>query len=176
VSPHPRPARSASVCARLAGLFSLILGVLLSGPVAAEWIPQVPPAFVRFPATIYRGRPARVDLRSHPTARRFRTVLREGARLGPNFAGHYTLIDWGCGTSCRAFAIVDAKTGGVYFPSFSLDDRPEFRVDSTLLVTDPYEANYPENELIGPRIRTYYAWTGKALLKVGEEALVWRAE
>lgn len=49
-------------------------------------------------------------------ARRFRTVLRQGAAAGPNFAGHLTVVGWGCGASCINAAIVDALTGRVYFP------------------------------------------------------------
>ncbi len=35
---------------------------------------------------------------------------------GPNFAGHYFVIRWGCGSDCLMMAIVDAKTGHVYAP------------------------------------------------------------
>ena len=31
----------------------------------------------------------------------------------PNFAGHYRLAYWGCGTSCAMFAVVNLKTGKV---------------------------------------------------------------
>ena len=34
----------------------------------------------------------------------------------PNFAGHYVLATWGCGTQCTQVAIVDLKTGFVYHP------------------------------------------------------------
>jgi hypothetical protein len=37
----------------------------------------------------YRGKPAPVRLES-PKAKLYRTVLRKGAKGGPNFAGHYT--------------------------------------------------------------------------------------
>ena len=33
---------------------------------------------------------------------------------GPNFAGHYFVIRWGCGSDCLMMAIVDAETGKVY--------------------------------------------------------------
>ncbi len=60
-------------------------------------------------------RPAPVELKSHPLARRYRTVLRAGARKGPNFAGHYTVVKWGCGSSCVQFAVIDARNGAVFF-------------------------------------------------------------
>src|SRR5919199_362191 len=59
-----------------------------------------------------RGRrPAAVDVASAPYGRMFRTKLREGAAAGPTFAGHYTIVLWGCGTGCQIVAVVDARTG-----------------------------------------------------------------
>jgi hypothetical protein len=60
------------------------------------------------------ARPAPVVL-SSSEARRFRSALREAAKAGPNFAGHYTIAGWGCGTSCLDWGIVDARTGKVTF-------------------------------------------------------------
>jgi hypothetical protein len=92
---------------------------------------------------IYKGRVARVRLDSSK-ARMFRTRLREDSRSGPNFAGHYTVVIWGCGTGCAQMGIVDAKTGRVYFPPVEWMDIPDmedeqsrgkfFRLDSKLLV------------------------------------------
>jgi len=59
--------------------------------------------------------------------RRFRTLLRkaiskgygvveggtEHERIGPNFAGHYILVQWGCGLPCMETAVIDAKDGRV---------------------------------------------------------------
>ena len=75
------------------------------------------PVFGHFKVESLPGaRPAPVDLKSHPLARRYRTVLRAGAPEGPNFAGHYTVVGWGCGSSCVQFAVVDARNGAVFFP------------------------------------------------------------
>ena len=73
----------------------------------------------------------------------FRTRLREDSRGGPNFAGHYTVVIWGCGTGCAQMGVVDAKTGRVYFPPVEYMDIPDtsdadvrsrwFRPDSRLL-------------------------------------------
>jgi hypothetical protein len=62
------------------------------------------------------GKPAPVNLASHPRAKQFRTALRDGASAGPDFAGHYTIVGWGCGGGCLDFAIVDATNGRVFFP------------------------------------------------------------
>jgi len=58
-------------------------------------------------------RPAKLDLQSNPIARRYRTVIRDEMTHGPNFAGHYRVVFWGCGTSCSQFALVNLKTGHV---------------------------------------------------------------
>jgi hypothetical protein len=97
----------------------------------------------------------KLDLNSSPTARMYRTLLRQEAYRGPNFAGHYRVAIWGCGTSCAMFAVVNLKTGRVITPekfyatstvyfavedqkvfpdSQSEDDVFGFRKDSKLLV------------------------------------------
>ena len=68
--------------------------------------------FQEYPiTTTFRGpaAPARID--SARYGRMFRTRLREGARRGPNFAGEFTVVTWGCGTSCQFVAVVNARTG-----------------------------------------------------------------
>ena len=52
----------------------------------------------------------------------YRTRLREGAAEGPNFAGRYTVVIWGCGTGCAQMGVVDSKTGRVYFPPIEYVD------------------------------------------------------
>ncbi len=68
--------------------------------------------FDGYPAEAWSGVPAKPVLDT-PDKRLFRTALREGAAKGPNFAGHMTIVQWGCGTSCVAWAAVDARTGRV---------------------------------------------------------------
>jgi hypothetical protein len=93
---------------------------------------------------IYKGRPAPVVLNSK-RARMYRTVLRRGARKGPNFAGRYTIVTWGAGLGTFSMAVVDAKTGRVYFPPFEevgssdyglpyvdTGNNPAWRIDSKL--------------------------------------------
>ncbi|MGB2671658.1 MAG: hypothetical protein WA621_07420 [Candidatus Acidiferrum sp.] len=98
---------------------------------------------------------AQLDLRSNPIAREYRTILRQELAQGPNFAGHYRVAVWGCGSSCAMFAVIDTDTGRVMTPRgfshtsgvyFGVDNRrlfPEaqgdyglfaFRRDSQLLV------------------------------------------
>jgi hypothetical protein len=39
---------------------------------------------------------------------------------GPNFGGHYFVVNWGCGTGCLMMVVVDAITGHVYPPPLSI--------------------------------------------------------
>jgi hypothetical protein len=86
---------------------------------------------------VYRGRPAAVDLRSDPLARRYRTRLRQGAAKGASFAGHYAVVTWGCGTSCERFALVDVRTGKAWISPTRLSRGAQYRVDSGLFVLNP---------------------------------------
>lgn len=108
------------------------------------WVaPSDGPRFEDYPAgEVYKGPVAPVRLDSS-RARMFRTRLREDSRTGPNFAGRYTVVIWGCGTGCAQMGVVDSKTGRVYFPPIEYMDIPDmedeavrsqwFRLDSRLL-------------------------------------------
>ncbi|HEV2882593.1 MAG TPA: hypothetical protein VGX24_15060 [Pyrinomonadaceae bacterium] len=103
------------------------------------------PHFSDYPVKeVYKGRVAPVVLDTK-RARMFRSRLREDSRQGVNFAGHYTVVFWGCGTGCAQVAVVDARTGRVYWPPLDYTDipsppdedpahHPNFRPDSKLLV------------------------------------------
>jgi hypothetical protein len=117
---------------------SLLLAMLLSSLSHGE---TKAPTFEQYPSeTIYKGKPAAVDLESAPDARRFRTVLREGAKKGPNFAGHYAIVEWGCGTSCATIAVVDVKKGHVFFPKISPLGFPGLEEGNQLM--DQYGTSY----------------------------------
>lgn len=91
------------------------------------------PRFQDYPvSTVFKGKPAAPKL-ADQESRRYRTRIREGVRkgwgvskggshgpesnvAGPNFAGHYIVIHWGCGTGCLQMAVVDAVTGDVFAP------------------------------------------------------------
>jgi len=74
------------------------------------------PRFADYPATnVYRGVAAPPKLES-ADQRTYRTMIRSGADFRPKFAGHYTAPEWGCGTDCSQFAVVDVITGKVYGP------------------------------------------------------------
>ncbi len=130
------------------------------------------PSFEQYPISgaRFRGKPAPPVFRT-AAERRFRTVIRENAAKGPNFAGHYTIAEWGCGAGCVSVVVVDAVNGAISRGPFrnlawelakyegklaSNDDRfqqLEYRLDSRLLVARgcPEEANCGSY---------FYEWTG----------------
>jgi hypothetical protein len=136
------------------------------------------PRFADFsvpPSEQFQGKPAAVKLTS-AQARRYRTMIREGAREGSNFAGHYTLIEWGCDAGCVQFAVVDAKTGAVFMPPFYVGPRafvegqtgePEeplqFRVDSRLLIVSGSRNEKGEGVY-------YYKWVRNRLTLIANTA------
>jgi hypothetical protein len=150
----------------------LLLGQSATLGITAETV--VP--FADFPATrAFHGTPASPILRT-AGQRRFRTRIREAAREGPNFAGHYTIAEWGCGTSCVSISVVDAETGTVYEGPFGplptailyygsallydrdasgayLYDELSYRLNSRLLIARgcPNDANCGAY---------FYEWTG----------------
>ena len=79
-------------------------------------IPEDAPRSKNYPVTPYAGPTAAPDVRSDPRSRMYRTQLRGWAKEKPNFAGHYILATWGCGTGCTQIAIIDARTGKVFHP------------------------------------------------------------
>ena len=80
-------------------------------------LPPDAPRFDDYPAQPYHGPNATPDVRSHKRSRTYRTQLRNWASEKANFAGHYIVATWGCGTSCTQVALIDARTGKVHHPA-----------------------------------------------------------
>ena len=55
----------------------------------------------------------KLDMQSNQIARKYQAVLRQEIAEGANYAGHYRVAFWGCGSSCAMFAVIDLKTGTV---------------------------------------------------------------
>lgn len=140
------------------------------------------PKFGDFPAKVSLSSAiAPVNLASHPRAKKFRSRLRDGALLGPNFAGVFTVVNWGCGVACQELAIVDARSGRVFFPQavknnayhyvreLPLPAPFQFRTDSNLLVVvgSPNDAGEDQAGVY------FYQWTGRDLKLVHRELRTW---
>lgn len=88
------------------------------GVVTAADVPADAPEFAAYPAKpLYKGRVAAPDVKTERRSRLYRTMIRIGTKDGVNFAGHYVMVNWGCGTGCTSHAIVDARTGRVFHPA-----------------------------------------------------------
>jgi len=85
------------------------------------------PKFSDYPAAhAFNGkRAADIDFKSYKNSRSFRTRLRDGLKnQPPDYDGHYTTVDIGCGSGCSVRWIVDLETGkiaGTYQPESSLN-------------------------------------------------------
>ncbi|TAJ71112.1 MAG: hypothetical protein EPO51_15155 [Phenylobacterium sp.] len=126
-------------------------------------MPKGAPRFADYAVPVAKiDRPAPVKLRT-AFDRAFRTRLRQAGKGPPNFAGHYTINVWGCGTGCATYAGVDLLTGAVAIVGGSVGDTPMERVQSRpdsrlLIVTAKPSEDSPEVEAV-----RYFVWTGKAL-------------
>jgi hypothetical protein len=164
----PAPAAGIVVATDSAVLAAPDTGLLDEGdtiPPQPDWARQPVPRFEDFPATeSFSGTPAPVDLSSQPWAREFRTVLRGGAAAGPDFAGAYTVVLWGCGTQCQNWAVVDARTGRVHGHPFDAELLVDFRRDSRLVVVNPVAAD--ELPWPGRPRPAYFVWDGREMVRV----------
>ena len=87
-------------------------------PLSASSI-QSTPSFEQFGVdSIYRGETTFPDFHGRDSSySMFKTRIREGMRNGPNFAGFFSLIQFGCGTDCSSVYIANNKTGQIFdFP------------------------------------------------------------
>jgi len=87
--------------------------------------------------SIYTGRAARTDFSTTPQLKLFRTVIKAGYKTNKlNFAGHYCLVTWGCGSDCQGHAIIDLKDGKVYDAPGS-GSGCAFKKNSRMVVVNP---------------------------------------
>jgi hypothetical protein len=141
-------------------LFALYMFWVTTGSASAQ--PSVPRPEDYRVTEIFNDRPSAPVLTTSEQ-RAYRNRIREGVtkgrgvwtgswkdpkkEQGSNFAGHYFVIRWGCGSNCLMMAVVDAKTGTVYPPPLSgvgtelyvpmdpmSDGEIDFRINSTLMV------------------------------------------
>lgn len=125
------------------------------------------PKFEDYPAMEFSNKKhIVVDLNSDPIGRLYRTAIRYSVeRVGINFAGKYSIAEWGCGSPCQDGVIVDADTGDIYpLPGLMMGGL-EARKDSRLLIYNPIHIGreWPKEkyQII------YWEWTGKGLELLG---------
>lgn len=131
----------------------------------------------------------KVNLQSNKNAKTYRTNLRNAAKGKVNFAGHFILTTWGCGTNCSQSAIIDARDGRVFFsgefegvvqgfcdlpPDANPTDSSEmpdeyapfvYKADSRLLVLNGFRGGDFDDKKA--RCGAFYLeWTGKQFKQI----------
>jgi hypothetical protein len=144
--------------------FALTIALSMLGDPAMA---GAPPSFEQYSVPIaFAGVPAPVDLSSDPDAKRFRTRLRERAEGPPDFADHFAVARWRCGTDCQVVAIIDATTGAVHFLPIVAEVDVSYVRDSRLMVVNPPDAiadrgwKIPDDCATWVPSTSYYEWTG----------------
>ena len=128
------------------------------------------PTFEEYKTQVYGGKARPIVFRGNRDAWMFRTRLRRARKSPANFAGHFIFTTWGCGTSCVVGALINAKTGRVYFPKefggmgfgfgAPVSDEPfQFQKDSRLFILNGIAANSKQGGT------TYLVWQGTRFKK-----------
>ncbi|WP_127138375.1 hypothetical protein [Flagellimonas oceanensis] len=123
--------------------------------------------FEDYAVEVYEGKLANPDFSTNPDAKSFITRIKQGCAEGVNFAGHYTLITWGCGSPCQTGVVVDRISGKIHeglLTSLGL----KFKKDSKLVIKN-IGAIDPKTNLI--EVCSYCEvkheiWTGSSFEKV----------
>lgn len=126
---------------------------------------------------VFKGKPVEPQFRpgedDYPNGvGHFRDGVAFDAERGPNFAGHYTLARWTCGSGCSSAIVIDSITGRIYrhmpfgslvLPSSDVGFEPYyFRLDSRLLIVQGYfDIDVPDKN--SECSRRYYEWSGTSL-------------
>ena len=135
---------------------------------ASAFAQEPTPKFSDYPARVVpTRRSTKVRIHSTPYTACYRTMLRNVAREGELFAGHYAIGYWGCGT-CVRVGIVDLLTGRAYVTPFEASDSLsdggfKVKANSRLVVIDGYSGS------------SRYVWNGHDLLELDGKKLARRA-
>ncbi len=153
------------MCGRHTTLIPLLAVMLLGANI---------PEFEDYPSpSDWHGPEAQLRLIT-PSERMFRTRLNEAIKQPPNFADHYRVAYWGCGSMCGAGAVIDLRTGDVYPPPLGGKGKgwerwisctalfqgtgDKFRVSSRLFVTR-CGSNFDKSGKNWPDV-FYFLWEG----------------
>lgn len=118
------------------GLLSARAGDEAGYALEAGDLPANAPRFDSYPTQMQRTPRARLRLGKADLG--YRTRLRRLAQEPVNFAGHYILGLWGCGTSCLVLRIIDTTTGRV-LPAPGLGSIEFSAVSDSALDAGPVE-------------------------------------
>ena len=98
------------------------------------------PSFTEYSVPVSTEKLAALDLKSDPLGAEYKTYISDAYNGGVNFAGHYVIAMWGCGTNCRKGAIIDTHTGKILGAlPFVAENGESFVATSTLFIENPPE-------------------------------------
>ena len=132
------------------------------------------PSFESYPAKIVESKNHLKLVLTTRLAKKYKTVITADSAKPVNFAGHYRVATWGCGTDCRGFAIINKQTGAVYtLPGLedvagvmgNEEDRLAFKADSRLFVITGIKNDTAEGKF-------YYVWQKEKLHLLAKHPIV----
>jgi hypothetical protein len=103
------------------GFVIAILFFAVGHSLLAQTVPNVCkekklPTFEQYPAEpAYEGKES-IPILATRLDRKYRTTIRNAASGGGDFAGHFAIAIWGCGTGCKDFVMIDVKSGALFDP------------------------------------------------------------
>lgn len=98
---------------------------------------------------IYDGEIPEVDYENinYPQIERLKTGISNAVANGANFAGHYAIVEWGCGTNCQEHAVVDVASGKPVAFGIPSEAGLQFMPDQNVIITNP-AINFPSADEI----------------------------
>lgn len=130
---------------------------------------QKVPKFTAYPVKVEKPRITKINFKQNPDATAYRTRLSEGLKRGVNFAGHFVIVGWGCGTGCTNAGVIDTLTGKVLWPEefYNVDAtygegysdvQLDFRKNSRLLIIHGRPGSKNDSGYDGPAGDYYFEW------------------
>lgn len=149
------------------GTASIVLLVVFAVGARAQSMPK----FTQYKVPVEKSRITKIDFKKNPDARTYRTRLSEALGRGVNFAGRYVVAGWGCGTGCTNAAIIDTRTGKIFWPEefYNVDAsygdgysdiQLDFRKNSRMLIIHGRPGTHNESGPSGPEGDYYFEWRG----------------
>lgn len=128
-------------------------------------------AFDAYKVEVFEGPLADPDFETNPDARLFRTrIIETCENEGINFAGHYTVVTFGCGTACQGNYIVNRKTGAI---SYGLTSELGVKTvaGSNLFIKNIAAQSYSkeERESCSYCNITYWLWQDDSLVEIPKQ-------
>src|SRR4051812_14173719 len=104
----------------MAGVKAAVLGfVVFAAVTCAQTVASRVPRFDDYPVEVQIGAAMSAKLNGAADAWpdsdiRFRDAVADAFQRGVKFAGHFTIVQWSCGTGCSNSLLADTETGVLY--------------------------------------------------------------